>query len=273
MAGGRPRNNYPGQGIHDKFTELITFEQTAHGFEPGTPIYQVNSTTYAEALADDSGKLAEAVVADVVDANTFKFVIDPEDIDVVWSRIMQTGDSIALIDAGTDLYLSQTEAGKLTKTKPETGEVQYIGVVNDLMVLRYQYTDEELDPTKRISPETADRAITVAETRSFFTNEGATDDVTLTLPTPAPGLQFEFGSVNANHFAAVVSSGTIINGEATLTSIEAIYQGEIVELMGISNSQWLLVDRLGTWEAQADIMMWEDDDTFLWEDGDEVIYG
>ena len=107
-------------GISNILTDEIT--QNSHGFDDDF-IYH-NGTQWVKATADSSDHTATHFAVNI-DTNTFQ-LISMGEID---STGMTDDQSNPLV-AGEYYFLSQTTAGKITKTKPSSGIVQSVLKVN-----------------------------------------------------------------------------------------------------------------------------------------------
>ncbi len=103
-------------GISNILTDEIT--QTNHGFDDDF-IYH-NGTQWTKAIADSDDHTATHFAVNI-DANTFQ-LISMGEID---STGMTDDQSDALV-AGEYYFLSQTSAGKISRSKPSTGIVQSV---------------------------------------------------------------------------------------------------------------------------------------------------
>lgn len=97
--------------------------QTSHGFAVGDLIYRDSATTWAKAIATSVSTLATGVVVHVEDANNFSVLRK--------SGGMVPESSHGFGGFGTLLYLSQGSAGDPTATKPTSGHIQPVGIVED----------------------------------------------------------------------------------------------------------------------------------------------
>jgi len=98
---------------------------------------------------------------------------------------------------------------------------------------------------------TADPAPTAAESRKLFTNEGATGQVTMTLPSAAAGLDFTFVTQDVDGILVTAATGDTIRvagsvsasgGTASSTTI-----GNALRLVAINATEWVAVSVIGTW--------------------------
>jgi len=98
----------------------ITITETAHGFSRDDFVGE-SGGSWAKAIADGVGPLADGVVSAVIDADTFVLT--------VIGAVKLTGHAWG--SAVVQLYLSQSTAGAATSTAPTTGLSQQVATVVD----------------------------------------------------------------------------------------------------------------------------------------------
>lgn len=94
-----------------------------------------------------------------------------------------------------------------------------------------------------VSTKTVNETLTAAQSYQVFTNEGASGTVTLTLPTPAAGLEFTFAVVAAESLVVDVGGSVVIALGPGIEStaggqISANEPGAFVTLKCLSASRW-----------------------------------
>jgi hypothetical protein len=94
-----------------------------------------------------------------------------------------------------------------------------------------------------LSVKTAAYAITVAESGTQFTNEGAGALVALTLPAAAAGLRFAFYVQDVDGIEVIAQAGDTIRIAATVSSAggnaQSTTQGDFIELVAINATEWI----------------------------------
>lgn len=92
------------------------------------------------------------------------------------------------------------------------------------------------------------------ESGKTFLNTGATAQVYHTLPAPRVGLTYTFALTDADGIRIVVadSATTTIQDSETASAgasdyIESTELGAVITLLATSTTQWLVVNKLGTW--------------------------
>jgi len=102
-----------------------------------------------------------------------------------------------------------------------------------------------------VTAKTASYTILDQENGATFTNEGAAGAITLTLPTPRPGLRvgvFIAAAQTVNVVPPAVES-VYLDGTESTTGWWANAVGEYVEFVGIDSTTWLARSPAGTWTA------------------------
>jgi hypothetical protein len=109
---------------------------------------------------------------------------------------------------------------------------------------------------KSVSAKTADYTVTVGESGSIFTNTGASGAVTFALPAAVAGLQYVF-ALGAAQELRVDPNGTetisLANGvqQAAGKYVVADAVGESAIIACVIAGQWLMLNAVGTWTAEA----------------------
>ena len=120
-------------------------------------------------------------------------------------------------------------------------------VVVTMVFLRFV----KITGTNDVEAATTDPAPTAEESGKVFTNEGATSQVTMTLPSAAAGVEFTFVVQDNDGITITASSGdtirvagsvSIAGGTAASTTI-----GDTLSLLAINNTEWVAVSSHGTW--------------------------
>ncbi len=103
---------------------IETVNQNAHGFIPCEAVYN-NGSIWLSSQANSDITTAEAIVYSVEDVDNFTVIISGWMTATTneWDAV--TGDTGGLV-AGNNYVLSQTLAGEITITEPNTGTIQYL---------------------------------------------------------------------------------------------------------------------------------------------------
>ena len=85
----------------------------------------------------------------------------------------------------------------------------------------------------------------------YFTNEGATNSITLTLPIAIKNLRFTFIADNDNEIIIQTSGSNIISIGIDVTNsggyISSINSGNIITLVAINSNKWIATSVIGSW--------------------------
>jgi len=106
-----------------------------------------------------------------------------------------------------------------------------------------------------VSAEAATRAILDYENGRSFTNEGATAQVVLTLPTARAGLRFTGFVQDADGLRFVAASGDTIRIGASVSPaagyVESTTIGDVITLRAINATEWIAESYVETWTVSA----------------------
>lgn len=95
----------------------------------------------------------------------------------------------------------------------------------------------------------------MTESRSLFTNEGATAQNYHTLPSAAAGLDFEFVVQDADGIRVVANAGDTIRDVGTVSAaagyIQSTTVGSVIRLKAINATEWVVVSKQGTWTIDS----------------------
>jgi hypothetical protein len=95
------------------------------------------------------------------------------------------------------------------------------------------------------------RTITAAETRTIYSNEGATAIAPFVLPTAVAGLDFSFMVQDADGIRVTAAAGDTIQVGSALSAvagkIESTATGSSVRLIALNATEWMAVSAVGTW--------------------------
>jgi len=102
-----------------------------------------------------------------------------------------------------------------------------------------------------VTAKTSDDTITVGESNTVFTNEGATGTVILTLPSAVAGLTYEF-YIQANEtFTITAATGDTIRvtNQVSVTggTISRNRVGNLVKMVAINSTEWVVETIMGVW--------------------------
>ena len=105
-----------------------------------------------------------------------------------------------------------------------------------------------------VTAKTADYSVVSGDSPGWFSNSGATDTISFTLPTPAIGKSFGFTTYGP--FMKIVrgTSTHIIydwDGADMLDLICSGGRGSNIELLGISTTEWQVVRQSGGWQMRG----------------------
>lgn len=97
--------------------------------------------------------------------------------------------------------------------------------------------------------------LTASQSGSTISNEGATVQAYVTLPTAAAGLRFRFVLQDADGIHVTANTGDTIR-VLSLTSASAGYVesttiGSVIELQAINATEWVTVSAVGTWSVDS----------------------
>ena len=95
------------------------------------------------------------------------------------------------------------------------------------------------------------RTIAAAETRTIYSNEGATAIAPFVLPTAAAGLDFSFMVQDADGIRVTAAAGDSIQVGTALSGvagkIESTTIGSSVRLIALNATEWMAVSMVGSW--------------------------
>lgn len=101
-----------------------------------------------------------------------------------------------------------------------------------------------------VEAHTANDTLTVAESGSLHTNEGAAGDITLTLPAAAAGLHFYFqvvtGTVNLQIAPGAGDSVRVVATSGS-TNARSSTKGHCVHFVAVNANEWVAQSFTGTW--------------------------
>lgn len=99
----------------------------------------------------------------------------------------------------------------------------------------------------------SNRNITTDETRTVFTNEGATVRQDLTLPAAAAGLEYGFYCQDGDGIRVIAGAGDTLrfagNVSAAGGRLDSITVGSAITLVAINATEWVALSYTGTWTA------------------------
>lgn len=95
------------------------------------------------------------------------------------------------------------------------------------------------------------RTIAAAETKTAYSNEGATAIAPFVLPAAAAGLDFTFIVQDADGIRVTAGAGDTIQVAAAVSAaagkIESTTIGSAVRLIALNATEWMAVSAVGTW--------------------------
>jgi hypothetical protein len=106
----------------------------------------------------------------------------------------------------------------------------------------------------RVVPKTVDYTLVASDKNTFFTNEGASGGVTLTLPDASTiALEYYFYVQNANMINIRLSTGDSFRHDgATHSGTNAVMRsdviGNVVRIVSVDANEWMITDIIGVWE-------------------------
>jgi hypothetical protein len=185
--------------VDDSSKPLVN--QVGHGLAVGDIIYN-NVGTWEKALADDRDTLAFAMVAEVIDVDTFRYAS--------YGRVTVTGHGFA---TGEYLFLSAVLAGGLTTTEPQgltlfSDPVCKVVDANTLEVLPFRPSDSIPRPNdvrfKTITA--ADSPYAVEDTDEMLYCDTGAGDIEVILPAGADYTSFTCGVKKITNDAGTITS-------------------------------------------------------------------
>jgi len=115
----------------------------------------------------------------------------------------------------------------------------------------YNVLGEPAGGKNDVQDKTADDTLTVAQSRTTFTNSGATGLVTLTLPDAAAGLVYRFRVADTDGLKIAAATGDTIRVGSSVSAaagnVQSSIVGEMVELEAVSDSEWVAGPYVGAW--------------------------
>jgi hypothetical protein len=106
----------------------------------------------------------------------------------------------------------------------------------------------DLFSTVLVEDHTAADTLTAAESGSVHTNAGATEQIAITLPTAAAGLQFTFVPMAAQNLVVTANTGDLLhNGGTTAATLTANAAGEFLDVVAVDAQYWVVRGKEGTW--------------------------
>ena len=115
----------------------------------------------------------------------------------------------------------------------------------------FTYLEAQFTAGGTVTAKTANYTVLASETNNTFTNAGAVGSVTLTLPTPASGLQYTFICAAAQTFtldvggSVQIAIGEIIGTAGGGATCNSPYS--IVTLRAVSTVLWIATTNIGSW--------------------------
>jgi hypothetical protein len=92
---------------------------------------------------------------------------------------------------------------------------------------------------------------TASDSRTAYTNEGASAEVNFNLPDAVPGLEYTFIVQDADGIQITAAAGDTIRIAGTVSAsggtAEATTIGNVIKLMAINTTEWIAVSVVGTW--------------------------
>lgn len=109
----------------------------------------------------------------------------------------------------------------------------------------FGYNETGNTPSGPVTAKTA--SYTILDYGQAFSNSGAGGAVTFTLPVPFPGAKAgPFFKPTAQNIVVAAAANTTINGAASFTNT-ATEPYAMLELVGYSDTLWIISNRQGTW--------------------------
>ena len=134
---------------------------------------------------------------------------------------------------------------KVTLNGAELVEVESdpSGTPASMSVTTQQIADLGGSTNPTVVDKTADYSILSEDSGKIFTNEGASGEIELTLPTAAAGLNYKFAVKNSNALKVPVNSGDkIIDKDSNESDVGIIgnTKGDIVKVTAIDDTYWFI---------------------------------
>jgi hypothetical protein len=103
-----------------------------------------------------------------------------------------------------------------------------------------------------VSPQTAANVSpATSDSRTAYTNEGATAEVNFNLPSAAAGLEYTFIVQDADGIQVTAASGDTIRVAGSVSAsggtAEATTIGNVLKLIAINATEWVAISVIGTW--------------------------
>lgn len=104
-----------------------------------------------------------------------------------------------------------------------------------------------------VTAKTASHTVVAADRFKVFTNEGASGEITHTLPAAAAGVgPFSFYVQTAQNNKVVTQTGDTIRKEtdvstASPATVAANQVGNLITIIGINNTEWIVTAQMGPW--------------------------
>jgi len=215
------------KGVGQNFDEIGTIDNTVENLNV---VYKGADGTYYKAIADGTEK--SQAVGICIDDGIKKRIVTSGIIEIDGS-----GFSV-----GDTLYLSDLTPGAIVNIETPIKLGKYLG--NNYLLLDIEYSG-------MIKLLLSDYIIGEYENKMVYTNEGATADLTITLPEPNKGNEFEFLIMSAhNIIISVADTGTQVIRKMDLsevTSISSNTVGSYLKIKCLENNKWDVIFEKGTW--------------------------
>jgi len=205
-----------------------------------------------EAQADDPQKLAEFVL---------EASIGDDENGLAFKQHLVTGLDTSAYSKGDWIYLSDTpgEFAASEGTFPmAVGRVEYVDATAGRAAFALNglvFRPSLLAAMRVTQMHECGAALTSEHTHSCHTNENATGEVEVTLPTAVAGLTFEFVVQAAQSLKIVANTGDTIRRTVSVSGsggyIRSSTVGDYLRLRAINSTEWVAVAEYGSWTIDS----------------------
>ena len=96
------------------------------------------------------------------------------------------------------------------------------------------------------------KTLTAGDGSKLWTNEGAASEIIFDLPVPVAGLEYRFLVQDVDGLRIVPDATSTIRVAAATTTASTGYIssttiGNVVQIVAINTTQWIVVNQVGTW--------------------------